>query len=87
MITANKGTFSNVGIALDQLPSLKEKPERLILPSSSPACRYVICSGDFEYLKQEIVICLYGLHQMVDLKQLEVHRARLGMRKLSLPPW
>lgn len=87
MVTANKGTFSNPGIALDQLPSLKERPERLILPSSSPACSYVICSGDFEYLKQEIVICLYGLHQMVDLKQLGAYRARVGTRKLGLLPW
>jgi len=87
MVTANKGPFSNLGIALDQLPSLKERPEILILPSSSPACRHVTCSGDFEYLKQEIVICLYGLHQMVDLKQLEVYRARVRMRKLGLLPW
>lgn len=85
--TANKGTFSNLAIALDQLPSLKERPERLILPSLSPACSYVICSGNFEYLKQERVICLYGLHQMVDLEQLGAYRARIGTRKLGLLPW
>lgn len=60
MVTAHKGTFTNLAIALNQLPSLKERPERLILPSFSPACRYVICTGDFEYLKRESHLSLWA---------------------------
>lgn len=65
----------------------KRKARRFALPSSFPVHGYIICPGDYEHLKQEIVICLYGLHQMADLKQLEVCGARIGMRKLRLLPW
>lgn len=74
-------------MALDPAVLTKRKARKTYFALFLPAYRYIICPGDFEYLKEEIVTCLYGLHQMVGLKQLEVDRARAGMRKLGLLPW